>query len=241
MITKEQINELSEFFQIDEFTVAREYLQLLFLSYLYQERDADKICFKGGTAIRSLFGSPRFSEDLDFSTTFKAKEIADLIKKLETKIQKELPGIKIVLVYSGRNGIRFRMEYNSSDFKYPLIVRLDFNRVEKIDKKETSALATRFPLTIFPLVCHLQKEKILAEKIHALVSRKKGRDLFDVWFLLSKGVYFDKAEDRNIVIKKIKSFSQDLINKDLAKFLPSSQRKIIGVLKDELIKKIRSS
>ena len=47
MITKDQIKNLSKTFQIDEFSIFREYLQLVFLSYLYQEKYANKIFFKG--------------------------------------------------------------------------------------------------------------------------------------------------------------------------------------------------
>lgn len=33
----------------------------------YQEKEAEAILFKGGTALRLIYQSPRFSEDLDFS------------------------------------------------------------------------------------------------------------------------------------------------------------------------------
>ena len=120
MINKEQINELSKFFQIDGFTILREYLQLMFLSYLYREKEATSIYFKGGTAIRLLFNSPRFSEDLDFSTKFSKSEIKKIIQNLERSMQKELPGLKITHLYTGKRGMRFRLKYQSVDFKYPL-------------------------------------------------------------------------------------------------------------------------
>lgn len=46
----------------------REYFQHLFLSYFYRQEQTDKMYFKGGTALRFLYKSPRFSEDLDFSS-----------------------------------------------------------------------------------------------------------------------------------------------------------------------------
>ena len=50
--------------------------KLIFLSYLYQEPGSEKLLFKGGTALRIVFKSPRFSEDLDFSGfNFKHAEI----------------------------------------------------------------------------------------------------------------------------------------------------------------------
>ena len=42
MITKKQIEDLSKHFQIDEFTIMREYLQILFLTYLYGEKEEDE-------------------------------------------------------------------------------------------------------------------------------------------------------------------------------------------------------
>jgi len=83
------LKELATIFKIDEYSIFREYLQLLFLSYLYQEKKANKLFFKGGTALRLIFGSPRFSEDLDFSTTYSDSEITKLLKNIEAKIAKE--------------------------------------------------------------------------------------------------------------------------------------------------------
>ena len=46
----------------------------------------------------------------------------------------------------------------------------------------------------------LQKKEVLAEKLRALSSRSKGRDLYDVWFLLkqdtplNKELFFEKME-----------------------------------------------
>jgi len=238
MITGNQIGDLSLFWQIDKFTVFREYLQLVFLSYLYQEKEAGKIFFKGGTALRLLFGSPRFSEDLDFSTVYSDGEITKLLQELEKKIIRELPGLKIVHAYSGREGIRFGMKFDLPDFKYPFNVRLDFHRVGKVGGVQVSTLATRFPIIIFPQVFHLSMEAILAEKLAAIETRRKGRDIFDVWFLLSKGaaVASHIKYDKDKIIKKVKSFSQTQLDKDLGKFLPKNQKKIIPALKEEVVK-----
>ena len=54
--------------QTTELNVRREYFQHLFLSYFYQQPVTDQIYFKGGTALRTLYNSSRFSEDLDFSS-----------------------------------------------------------------------------------------------------------------------------------------------------------------------------
>jgi len=236
MITEHQIDSLSRFYAIDNITIMREYLQLIFLSYLYQKDEGEAIYFKGGTAIRLLFGSPRFSEDLDFSTIIKKQQIKEIVSQLEKSIQQEIAEFRIVLLYSGKETSRFRIKYQSSDYKYPLIVRLDFHHVRKVGKTIVSPLITRFPIIIFPLVSHLSAEEILFEKIQALISRGKGRDYFDVWYLLEKGFVPKKNFNRKTLLRKISQCSYTRLNLDLASFLPKPQRKLTGMLKERLRK-----
>lgn len=250
MITEKQIIELARYFHIDNFTIIREYLQLLFLTYLYQERGADKLYFKGGTAIRFLLDSPRFSEDLDFSASFKKGEIKNILAEIEILIQKELPGLKIVPLYLGRKTSRFRLKFQPSGFKYPLSLRLDFNHQKPRQKTVVSPLVTKFPIVIFPLISHLSVTEILAEKLCALATRGKGRDFFDVWFLLEKGIKIDKKLvikklkeagrkfDKNALIEKIKTYPQARLNRDLAQFLPLSQREVTAILKERVVQEI---
>lgn len=250
MITESQINNLSEEYQIDEFTIMREYLQLLFLSYLYQHKKGEQIYFKGGTAIRLLFNSPRFSEDLDFSTPLDKKQIKQIMQELEQAMQKELPKVKILSLYSGKTGIRYRFKYQPLDFKYPIAILLDFTIVKNIEQVNVSPLVTQFPITVFPLISHLSGSEILAEKIRALTTRNKGRDFFDTWYLLEKGIPLDQKLikikflesrinfDKKELIKKIESYPQSRLDLDLAQFLPKSQKKITGMLINLLKQKL---
>jgi len=234
-MSKEQINDLAKFYQIDRFTIIREYLQLVFLSHLYQKRERKNIFFKGGTAIRLLFGSPRFSEDLDFSTINDKKGVRKLIKEIEQSMKQEISKIKILSFYSGRKTERFRLKYLGEEVKYPLVIRLDFHLVKKVGETRVSPLVTRFPLVFFPLVSHLTGEEILTEKIQALISRVKGRDFFDVWYLVKKGMRPKGKVDKAMILKKIEKISQRKLKQELTKFLPKTQRSVIGVLKKQLL------
>ena len=234
MMTLSQTTELAGFFRIDRFTVFREYLQLVFLSYLYRQRQTDKVYFKGGTAIHLLFDSPRFSEDLDFSTVLPAADIDRLIKETETEMRREFPEARISLWHKGEQGTRFRLIYKSVDFKYPMAIRIDVS-FEKPLKLQVSPLVTKFPMTFFPVVSHLAAEEILAEKIRALLARGKGRDVFDLWFLLGKKTAVNKGLiskkiDRKIFLpeleRKIEQFPDKKLKLDLDQFLPAPMRKI---------------
>lgn len=67
MLTKEQLNQTAEDFLTDTFTILREYIQLLFLNYFYQEKKAEGVYFKGGTCLRLILSSPRFSEAVGYA------------------------------------------------------------------------------------------------------------------------------------------------------------------------------
>lgn len=192
MISKGQIRELSQKFAIDEFSVIREYLQVLFLSALYDQKESSKIYFKGGTALRLLLNSFRFSEDLDF-TSLREKPLTE----------------------------------------------------------KDAVLETLFPVSPYPVVKCLSWEEVLAEKIRALMHRAKGRDLFDIWYLLSKGTeidwemadkkmaFYKKKVSREDVLSKISSFDRKMLKLDLGKFLPLNQRTIAAHIKEMLMEKLK--
>src|SRR4030042_2234444 len=56
--------------------VVREELELSLLKSLFESGIGTALVFKGGTALRLAFGSPRFSDDLDFSVSSAVPEAA---------------------------------------------------------------------------------------------------------------------------------------------------------------------
>jgi hypothetical protein len=67
MITADTLNQIAIAQQTTTLNIAREYAQHLFLSGFYQQRGTERVLFRGDTALRLVYHSPRFSEDLDFS------------------------------------------------------------------------------------------------------------------------------------------------------------------------------
>lgn len=245
-MTKDQIKTLSKYYRIDGFSIEREYLQLIFLSHLYQHKKSGEIYFKGGTALRLLYGSSRFSEDLDFTSIYDKKMIEKIITDVEKSIQSELPELNISVLYSGTNGIRYRIKYKTLDFKFPFVIRLDISSCIKITAHETTPIISKYPIVNFPIVVHLSQAEIFVEKIRALLGRSKGRDLYDAWYLFEKGVNLnqnliekkmkevDKLYNKKMLLKKIKNFSDKQLDQDLAQFLPLSQKKVIPMIKTKL-------
>ena len=78
----------------------------------------------------------------------------------------------------------------------------------------------------------------MQEKLQAVVEREKGRDLYDILYLLQAKIAIDGKFITKNVLKKINIFPQTKLETDLRKFLSEPQRKIIPILKEELLKEL---
>jgi predicted nucleotidyltransferase component of viral defense system len=89
MISSEALARAARRNQTSELNVAREYCQHLFLSAFYRESGSQRVMFKGGTALRIVYGSPRFSEGLDFSGfRTSVREIEDWVASVAGEMER---------------------------------------------------------------------------------------------------------------------------------------------------------
>ena len=89
MLSLESLREFTKKYQTKETNVLREYVQHLFLSSLYRFPGSERLLFKGGTALRIIWQSPRFSEDLDFTGhKISMHQIETLMETVLEKIEK---------------------------------------------------------------------------------------------------------------------------------------------------------
>lgn len=235
MITKNQITNFARTLKTNESTVFREYLQLVFLNKLYKHKESNNIFFKGGTAIHLLFGAPRFSEDLDFTVTLPESRFLSCISDIFTDVSKEEEiSFKERKTITGK---RFLLTATPSVMPYATFINLDFSFREKVKQPQQSTIDTVYPVLFTSFIHHLSPEEICAEKIRAILTRRKGRDFFDLWYLVSKGVginnvlvqeklrYYDINDNQmHLFQKRIESFPEhDFIN-DMKPFLPIHER-----------------
>lgn len=195
MILPETLEKLSKQYQMGIFpNIVREYFQHIFLGELYKLRGAEKVLFKGGTALRIVYGSPRFSEDLDFSLVgVPQKELKVFIEEVFLKVLAEIErtGIKVELgekigpTRGGYFGVAtFRM------FDYPPVgVEINVSGRDSANdiSGEVDSVANDFVLAY--TLTHLPQKELVEEKIFgALLERKKPRDFYDLYFTLRRGM-----------------------------------------------------
>ncbi len=243
MISKAQINEFSKRLAIDEFTIIREYIQVVFLSVLYSMPESKKIYFKGGTAIRLLLKSGRFSEDLDFTSELTAKELEPLVQDTVKKMMLTVPDMKLKRTDENKFAYTGILSYQPEGMKYPLNIHLDFSLREKPETSKDTVLESDFPVVPLPVVRHMDWPEVLSEKIRAFLYRLKGRDVYDLWFMLQKGVelnwdminrklkFYDMQTSLQDLMDRIGHFEDKKLKQDLAKFLPAHDRNFVEHLK----------
>ncbi len=170
----------------------REYLQARVLEGLQRSGAFGSLAFHGGTALRFLFGLPRFSEDLDFALE-RDPEHLDL-ERWTTAVVRQLrrEGYEVTV------GLDERRVVGSARVRFPgilhrfglaaqrgdvLTIRLEVDTNPPAGAVTTTRLVRRHvPLRLH----HHDRSSLFAGKLHAVLCRPwaKGRDLFDlIWYL----------------------------------------------------------
>jgi len=185
MIDQDQIKKLAVSYQTLELNVRREYYQHLFLSYFYQQSNGGKVYFKGGTALRIIYGSPRFSEDLDFSTDL--RDIKILEQAILSTLQEiEREGIDVSLEEAKETSGGYLAVIGFEMGEGVVLIQLEISLREGGKKGEVVTIANDFisPYTIVSL----GREQLVGEKIRALLTRQKPRDFYDLYYILRSGL-----------------------------------------------------
>ena len=231
MLSQDQIKNIANKYQTTELNVKREYFQHLFLSYFYQQPEVDRIYFKGGTALRIIYNSARFSEDLDFSSSYTGvEEIEKALESTLNQIEKEGIEVDLEEAKTTSGGFLSLVHFKTADER--ISIRLEVSLREGEKKGEVVTVAGDFipPFTIVSL----ERSQLVDEKIQALLSRKKPRDFYDLYFILRKDLLPPQKKD--ILSEALKTLASSDINfeAELKQFLPRSQWAIIRNFKSTL-------
>ncbi len=235
MISIETLEKLSRQYQMGIFpNIVREYFQHIFLWELYKLPEAEKLLFKGGTALRIVYDSPRFSEDLDFSLfgVFE-HDVGSFIEGLFIKTLAEIEKIGIHVRLGKRFGRTSGGYLGLATFQLfdyqPVGVEINIStRSDKIIKGELDSIANNFVPTY--TIIHLPQNEIVEEKIFgALLERKKPRDFYDLYIIMRKNMLTLEQKKKLAPIKDDVITEAKKINfkNELGTFLPVDQQGII--------------
>ena len=247
MISMTQIEQYyPEYLRGFKKNLLREYLQYKILDIIFNSRFAGQLSFIGGTALRIVHENTRFSEDLDFDN-FQLSE--DGFVTMTGEIQKGLKRegydveIRNVLKTAFRCYIKLPQvlfEHAMSDLRSEKILIQFDTEPHGFAYTPDKIFLNKFD--IFTQIAVTPPDILLAQKIFALLNRKraKGRDFYDIVFLLQKTKpHYDYLKqktgiaDKQALKKKLIAYTKGLNLKELAKdvepflFQPSDSKKIM--------------
>ncbi|MDD5306774.1 MAG: nucleotidyl transferase AbiEii/AbiGii toxin family protein [Deltaproteobacteria bacterium] len=174
----------------------REYLQARVLEGIQRAGGMIPLAFHGGTALRFLYGLPRFSEDLDFAlegdrTRF---DLRTLARAIGSGLRSE--GYEVVLKIADRKAVHaLSVRFAGLLHELGLSPRQEQVLSIKVEADtrppagavcETTVVRRHLTLQLR----HHDRASLLAGKLHAILQRPyaKGRDLYDLlWYLADPG------------------------------------------------------
>src|SRR5512145_1266726 len=154
-----------------------------------------RLAFRGGTALYKLHLRPaaRYSEDIDL-VQMAPEPIGDTLDAVRSVLDPWLGQPRRVLT-EGRIALTYRFSSEDQPPR-PLRLKIEINSREHFSEFGLVSLPFRVEsewwsgsadVTSFPL------DELLGTKLRALYQRRKGRDLFDLWYAL---VYGDASPAR---------------------------------------------
>jgi len=211
-----------------------EYLQYEMLRSIF--RHTVKLSFIGGTALRIIFHTQRFSEDLDFDNFgLSVEEFAILTQKVQKDL--EMLGFQVQFrnVFKGAyhcyfkfSDLLYRYGFSPHDNE-KILVRLDTVKQDFNFIPETAVLDN---FGIFFEIKHNPKDILLSQKFIAALerNRSKGRDFYDITYLMGitapnlaylkqKAGIASMLELKEKLLARCEEVNFDEMAKDVAPFL----------------------
>lgn len=170
-------------------SILREYLQYKILQIIFESEIADKLSFMGGTCLRIILGTQRFSEDLGFDNF--GLTVEDF-NKLAVIITEQMQGfgyeVEVKTVHHNAFRCYIRLpkilfENKLSGYREEKILIQVDSEAQKFEYTPEVSFLNKFD--VFTKVAYTPKDILLSQKIWAILNRKtpKGRDYYDTLFL----------------------------------------------------------
>ncbi|MEK6971048.1 MAG: nucleotidyl transferase AbiEii/AbiGii toxin family protein [archaeon] len=191
MIERETIEKLAKVWNAKPWQQEKHYLQSAILSQLGDF----PLVFKGGTYLWFFHGLERFSEDLDF--TLDGKFPADMNRKVSDGLKLLEITHTIKVTQDNPVGFSFRISAKGPLYKNEnslCHVYVEISKRENI-LDDTTAFEIINSNYLIPstIIRGMSLQEVAAEKVRAIMSREKPRDVYDLAFLIKeKKILFDE-------------------------------------------------
>ena len=186
--------------------VEKDYFQHIVLSAISRKMGASLV-FKGGTALQKSGIIPRFSEDLDF-TAVETASLDALGEVVERALQAYGYPSEIDRITEDERSMSFRVKIKGPLYRNKKgisTIKIDISKRESVLLPPNSVVLSPVYPDMLPYPVKIMNlEEIAAEKIRAIYTRNRARDLYDLYKLLESGIRIN----REIVNLKLKYYGK---------------------------------
>lgn len=227
---------LAKKLQISVDHVVREEYEMLLLKELYESKFASHLVFKGGTALRLAYGSPRFSDDLDFTAIgkFNGKEFVSFLRELP----KRAPGVVSIEAIEKFHTAFALAKIKDAALAHPFSIKIEASKRADMStgkaglpgkqkerwviNKDYSDKPIASDVAVWRVIARVASlERILLEKEDAMKNRRAPRDLFDWWFI-------NQALHREVT-PDLSGYNKEHTKAELRRLLPKPQWRLIDL------------
>jgi len=200
--------------------IVREELEIAVLKTFLEAQIGNTLVFKGGSALRLAYGSPRFSDDLDFSAIAAVEEKA--FQKVSQAAARSVPEAVLIEALAKYHTLFALFQFRVSYIKRPFSMKIEISTRRESWKQgrdfELRLLSSEVTnLTVLAQVATL--DRLARDKRKALEARRQPRDLYDLWFISQKLGREFKPDAAG--------FDPALLKRELRKYLPRSHWRLI--------------
>jgi len=197
--------------------IKQEQFEMEILEKLNSSKLLDKLILGGGTMLRLCCGLNRFSIDLDFWIVKKI-DFDRLFKRLTDCLKEQY-----TISDSANKFYTLLFELRSND--YPRSIKIEIRKENKKITTEQMIAYSRYSNTQVLLKAVSLKD-MMAAKIDAFINRKEIRDVFDMEFLIKKGIELDGPRAKlEKVLKGIDSLKKKDYTVKLGSILEAKERR----------------
>jgi hypothetical protein len=221
------VQRLSSDLKIAPEQIVREYWEIALLNALNAESWSASLGFKGRTALRLAYGSPRVPDDIVSSIlgTLQSSTFRSWGRRVSSKLKIELTDAA-----AKRNTYLLEFRIHDEALTHPIKQKVEISRREYRSSKRNRSKASDYelrllvsPVTNLQVLCRVVSLNLIwEEKLLALRERAEPRDLFDLWYL--------SQQLRRPLPSSLLGISPAVLQRDLHRYLPSSWYPVVQEL-----------
>jgi len=201
------LQELAEDAGVDPLVLERDWVLTEIIYHLTHQPVGRDLVLKGGQALRHIYGSERFSKDVDYVARRRV-DFAELRDLLTIRYPTLRP--PATPPTSTKFGLKIDPISYTGPLRSPGMVEVEVSFREEVqlpvrDMEYKSPFRAPFPVAVMDL------HEMVAEKVRAMVQRGNSRDLYDLWFIFSQ---IDARVDDGTVARLIpRKFTPPLVSR----------------------------